>query len=43
MDKIKGLFCVDIPVALEIFPTEAVPRYAFYIEVGLVQRCLFLV
>jgi len=43
MDEMKGLFCVDILVTLEIFPTEAVPRYALYIEKGLVQVCLFLV
>jgi len=43
MDEMKGLFCVDIFVTLEIFPTEAVPRYALYNEEGLVQICLFLV
>jgi len=28
MDEMMGLFCVDILVTLDIFPTEAVPRYA---------------
>jgi len=39
----KNLFCVDILVTLEIFRTEAVPRYALYIEEGFVHICLFLV
>jgi len=43
MDEMMGLFCVDIVVALDIFPTEAVPRYAMYNEKGFVQICLFLV
>jgi len=45
MDETMGLFCrsIDILVTLAIFPTEAVPRYTLYIEVGLVQMCLFLV
>jgi len=33
MDEMIGQFCVDIVVALDIFPTEAVPRYALYNEV----------
>jgi len=43
MDETMGLFCVDILVALAIFPTEAVPRYALYNEEGVVYICLFLV
>jgi len=43
MDEMKGLFCVDILVTLEIFPNKAVPSYALYNEEGLVQMCLFLV
>jgi len=27
MNQMKGLFCVDIFVTLEIFLTKAVPRY----------------
>jgi len=27
MDEMMGLFCVDIIVALDIFPTKAVPSY----------------
>jgi len=42
MDEMKGLFCVNILVTLEIFPTEAVPRYALYDEEGFVQMCLIL-
>jgi len=34
MDEMKGLFCVDILVTLEIFPTEAVLRYGLYNEEG---------
>jgi len=43
MDEMMGLFCVDILVTLEIFPTEASPRYALYNEEGFVQICSFLV
>jgi len=42
MDETMGLFCVDILVTLEIFPTEAVPRFALYNEEGFVQICLFV-
>jgi len=43
MDEMNGLFCVDILVTLEIFSTEAVPRYTLYNEEGIVQMCLFQV
>jgi len=33
------LVCVDILVKFEIFPADAVPRYALYNEEGLVQMC----
>jgi len=33
MDEMMGLLWVDIVVALDIFPTEVVPRYALYKEV----------
>jgi len=36
-------FLVDGLVTLEIFPIEAVPRYALYNEEGFVRICLFLV
>jgi len=34
MNETIGLFCVDILVTLAIFPNEAMPRYALYIEEG---------
>jgi len=39
MDEMMGLFCVDILVALDIFPTEGVPRYAYYNEEEFDQIC----
>jgi len=38
MDGTMGLFCADIFVTLPIFPTEAVPRHALYIEEELVAK-----
>jgi len=41
MDETMGLFCVHILVTLEIFPSEAVPRYAF-VQRGRVTADVFI-